>query len=102
MNPTTNTTELNQEQGACAALAQAEVPMFCWDHLDRTSKDRKRCADCWAKRMNEHAVQQRNQTNANCFAITAIAMKGIEEGDHHSIRETDTQNTKRCLTYEKP
>ena len=58
------------------------LPMFCWDHIDRTLKTAN-VARLLSK-TNEQAVQQEID-KCQLLCHNCHAMKGIQEGDHYSI-----------------
>ena len=60
------------------------LPMFCWDHIDRTQKTAN-VARLLSK-TNEQAVQQEID-KCQLLCHNCHAMKGMQEGDHYSIEK---------------
>ena len=58
------------------------LPMFCWDHIDRTLKTAN-VARLLSK-TNEQAIQQEID-KCQLLCHNCHAMKGIQEGDYYSI-----------------
>ncbi len=72
-------------------VTDENLPMFCWDHLDRTQKTAN-VARLLSK-TNEQTVQQEID-KCQLLCHNCHAMKGIEHGDHHSIdKQTNKQET---------
>lgn len=67
------------------------LPMFCWDHVDRTQKTAN-VARLLSK-TNEQTVQQEID-KCQLLCHNCHAMKGIQQGDHYSIdKQTNKHET---------
>ena len=69
------------------------LPMFCWDHIDRTEK-----TDNVARllKKTEQLVQQEID-KCQLLCHNCHAMKGLQDGDHFSIEK---QNNKQKTLFD--
>jgi hypothetical protein len=64
------------------------LPMFCWDHIERTEKTAN-VSKLLAK-TNEQTVQQEID-KCQLLCHNCHAMKGLQDGDHYSIEKQTTK-----------
>jgi hypothetical protein len=63
------------------------LPMFCWDHIDRTQKTANVAR--LLKKTEELVQQEIDKCQLLCH--NCHAMKGIQDGDHYSIEKQTTK-----------
>ena len=64
------------------------LPMFCWDHIERTQKTAN-VSKLLAK-TNEQTIQQEID-KCQLLCHNCHAMKGLQDGDHYSIEKQTTK-----------
>ena len=65
-------------------VSDENLPMFCWDHIDRTQKTAN--VSQMMGKANELLIQQEIE-KCQLLCHNCHAMKGIQEGDHFSIQK---------------
>lgn len=71
-------------------VTENNLPMFCWDHIERTKKTANVAR---LLKTNEQTVQQEID-KCQLLCHNCHAMKGLQHGDHHAInKQTNKQET---------
>ena len=68
-------------------VSDENLPMFCWDHIDRTQKTTNVAR--LLKKTEELVQQEIDKCQLLCH--NCHAMKGMQDGDHYSIKKQTTK-----------